>query len=102
MKACQVVGIVREVGIHFEDILIVAFQGPLEARDVGCAQSQFSSPLNHEKTVSELIHQRLHDVSGAVRAIIVYNQDIKSHRQVEHVANDFLNVLLFLVGGNDD
>ena len=102
MQTLQVIGIVREVGIHLENILIVAFQGPLETCDICRAQSQFSSPLNHEKTVSELVHQRLHDVGSAIWAIVVDNQDIESHGQVEHVANDLLDVLLFFIGGDDD
>ena len=39
VESGQVVRVVTEVGIHLEDVLVVALQCPLETLDVGSAQS---------------------------------------------------------------
>ena len=102
MQSCQVVRIVGEVGIHLEDILIVALQGPLEAGDVSRAKTQLACPLYHEQAVTKLRHERFHDVGGAVGAVVVDNQNIERHRQVKDIADNLLDVLFLLVSRDDD
>ena len=42
VEAGQVVGVVREVGIHLEDIVVLMLYGPLETTDIGGAKAELA------------------------------------------------------------
>src|SRR5574344_801728 len=93
----------REVSIHLKDIFIPLLQSPLKACDVGCAQSQFSSTFQDEKTVRELpLHQSFYDGCCAVGRTIINHENVKTFFQCKHCTNNLLNVLLLVVGRYDN
>ena len=102
MQTDQVIGVVGEVSIHLENILVVAFQRPLETCDIGRAQSQFSGTFQDEEPVGELSHHAFHDIGGAIGTVVVDDEDIEGHRQVEDITDDLLDVFLFLIGWYND
>ena len=53
VKARQVVGVMAEVGVHLEHIVIAMGQRPLESCDVCRAQSLLAATLDDEQTVAE-------------------------------------------------
>jgi hypothetical protein len=46
-KHGDVVRVVGQVAVQFEHELVAVLQGPLEARDIGAAQSAFLLPMEH-------------------------------------------------------
>ena len=98
----QVLGIVAEVGIHLEDIVVAVLQPPSETADIGCTESEFTLPLDKEETVSELaLHQVLDDSGRSVGRAVVNDEDMERHRQRKDGARDGFDVLFFVVGGDD-
>ena len=91
-----------EVGVHLEDVLVVALQRPFETGDVGGAQSELPLSLMDEQSVAELCcHEPLHDGCGAVGRPVVNDQYMETFLQPEDGPDDFLDVLLLVVGGYD-
>ena len=92
-----------EVGIHLEDVSIIALQRPLESGNIGSAQTQFTAPFQQEQPVAELpVHQSLHNLCRAVGRTVVNDQDMKLLFQSEHGPDNLLDVLLLVVGGDDN
>ena len=91
-----------EVGIHFEHIVVLVFDGPLESRNVSGTQAQLSFALYHEKTVGELLLHPLHNVGGTVRRVVFDNQNMKILLQSEDCPDDILDVFLFVIGRYDN
>ena len=77
IQAWKVCRGMAEVGIHFEHIVVLVFDGPLETRNVSGTQAQLSFALYHEKTVGELLLHPLHNVGGTVRRVVFDNQNMK-------------------------
>ena len=99
----QVVGVVAEVGVHLEDVVVLPFQGPAEAGDVGSAQSELSLALEDEEPVGKLVgHQSFDDLCRAVGRPVVDDEDMETFLQAEDGADDFLDILLLVVGRDDD
>ena len=98
----QVGGIMAEVGVHLEDILIVVLQCPLEALDIRSAESELAGTLNDEETSGKLIrHQSLYDCSRAVGRAVVDDEDMKLLVELVDSPNDFLDVFLLVISRND-
>ena len=103
IEAWQVVGVVAEVGVHLEDVAVVAFQSPLESGDIGRAKSQFSASFHDEEAALELVlHQVVDNVGRTVGTAIVDDQDVKVFLQAEDGSYDLLYVLLLVVRRDDD
>lgn len=103
IQARKVVGVVTEVGVHLEDIVILTLHRPLESSDVSRAQSQFTRTLDDEQSVGELgLHQPMHDGCGAVWTAVINNQDVKKLVQCEDGTDNLLDVFLLIVRWNDD
>lgn len=78
IEARQIIRVVAEVGIHFEDEVITLLQRPFETHDIGCAQAQLTRTLQDMETVGKLIgHQLLNDVSSSVRTTVIDNKDVE-------------------------
>ena len=80
VEARQVVGIVAEVGIHLENVVVAVFERPLEASDVGGAETQFPTTLQNEQTVGKffLSHHILDNGGSPVRRTVVDNEDVEA------------------------
>ena len=61
VKAGEVIGVVTEVCIHLEDIVIGVFQCPFEACDIGGTESQFPCPLKDKQSVGEFFFHESFD-----------------------------------------
>ena len=99
----QVMGVMAEVGVHLEDVIIPFFQGPLEAGDVGRAQTLLSRALNKEQPFGEfVVHQAFYDIGCAVRTAVVYDKNVKTFFQREDGPDNVFHVLLFVIGRDDN
>ena len=79
----QILWIVREVSIHFQDILVISADGPMKPGDICCAQSLFARSLQQVKTrflVIENVLKIFDDLCSTIRRIIVYNEHIEIDR----------------------
>ena len=93
-----------EVSIHLENIAVVSFQSPLESSNVGSTQPEFSASLDDEETVGKLLlaHHSFDNSRRTVGRSVVNHQDVETFVQSEHCPDDFLNILLLVVGRYDD
>ena len=102
VQAWQIVRVVTEVGVHLEDVLVVALQCPLKAGNVSRAQSQFAATLHQVQLSAKLIgHQTTHNGSCTIRRSIVDHQYMETLLQPEYRAYDFLDILLLIIGWYD-
>ena len=46
MEPQQVVGVVGEVGVHLEDVVVVLLQGPAEAGQIGRAEAELAGAFD--------------------------------------------------------
>lgn len=98
VEARKVLGVMAEVGVHLEDVLVAALQRPFEAGDVGSAQAQLSFALHHEEPFGEFLLQGLYDGSCAIGRTVFDDKDVEAMFQGENGTNDILNILPFVVG----
>ncbi len=96
-QARQIFGVVGEIRIHLEDVIVSLFQTPFESRDICCPQTGFAFTFYKEKPVGEFRLQVFHSPGSAVGRTIVYYEDIESALQREHCAYDFFGVFYFIV-----
>jgi len=98
VEAWQVVGVVREVGVHLEDVVVAVLKRPLEACDVGCAEAQLAAALEDEEAVGEFVaDEALHDGCGAVGTAVVDYKNVETLLKCEHRAYYLLDVLLLVI-----
>lgn len=90
-----------EVGIHFADIFIALVQRPLESCYVCCAEAEFAFAAEQVKASFVVGLQRLDYIGGAVGRIVVYDEDVKPPGQLEDCLDDGLDVVLFIIGGDN-
>lgn len=98
----EVGGIMREVGIHLDDKLIVAFQSPLESVDIGCAQTEFAASALQIDASGVLTHLSAHGIGRAVRRPVINYEKIESVRELHDGIDHFLDILNFIVGRYDN
>ena len=99
----QVVGVMTEIGIHLEDVVVIVFQRPFEAGDIGRAQSEFAFPLDDEETVAELRrHHTPDDGCRPVGGTVVDHENMEAFFQGEYRTDDLVDILLLVIGRNDD
>ena len=101
-QAGEVLRIVGEVGIHLEDIVIVALQRPAESGHVGRSKAELAAPFDQVQPLRELLLQVLDRSGGAVRRAVVDDQDVIAAFQVEDGPDDLGDVLDLVVGRDDD
>ena len=76
-QAQQIIGIVAEVGIHLEGIVVVVLQTPAEAGEIGGAESHFSFTFDHEQSFGELGLQCFDNSGSAIGRTIVDDQYVE-------------------------
>ena len=74
-KTVQLLGLVRPVGIHFDENLEFALESPGEPGDVRRSETSFGRSM-HDVNVIIRSRQRVSDRSGAIGRIVVGDQDV--------------------------
>ena len=97
VEAWQIVRIMTEVGVHLEDEVVAMLQGPLEALDVGGAETQLALTLQDVEAIGKLAgNEFLDDGSRAIRTSVVDDKDVEFLLQAEDGTDDFLDVFLLV------
>ena len=103
IESRQVIGVVTEISIHLEDVLVVSLQSPLKACDIGRAQSQLALALNDENPVAELSSHHPPDDGGcAVGGPVVDDKDMETLVQGEYRTDNLFDILLFVIRWDDN
>ena len=63
----QATGVVREVGVHREDLLVALGQGVVESHEVGGTQAQLAGSVQHAHPARETLCEPLCHFSGPIR-----------------------------------
>ena len=93
----QVLRVVREVGIHFEDVVVLMLNSPFESAYICSAETLFAGTLYEEEFVFELfLLQTLNYVSCAVRRAVVDDEHVELNRQFLYGANNRFDILLLV------
>jgi len=74
-ETVQLLGLVRPVGIHFDENIEVAFESPGEPGDVRRSKTSFGRAV-HDVNVIIRGRQRVGDRSGPIGRIVVGDQDV--------------------------
>ena len=98
----QVGGIVREVGVHLDDVLIVAPEGPFEAVDIGCAEPHLAAAALQIDPAWVLLHLAAHGVGCAVGRTVVDYEQVEAVGKRHYGVDHSLDVLYLVVGGYDN
>ena len=102
VKARQVGRVVREVGVHLEDVVIAVIERPLESCDVGGAEAQLAAALHDEEAVGKLrVDEMMHYLGCSVGASVVDDEDVEALLEGEDGAYNLLDVFLFVICGDD-
>ena len=92
-----------EVGVHLENVFVVALKRPFESFDVCRSQTQLSATLEQMKSAVELLaHQFLHLRCRSVGRAVVDDEYVEFLFQSEHCSDNLLNVLYLVVCRDDD
>ena len=94
-------GIVREVGVHLEDVLVIALERPAEAGDVGGAQAHLPAPAGGGERASSAAMMLVDDLPRPVRRAVVDDQHVERRILREDRRNQAGNVVAFVVGRDD-
>src|SRR6056297_1595976 len=97
----QVVGIVREISIHFKDVIIIMLDGPLKTGNVSCAQTQLPLSFKDVQPLRIIPLFVLDNISGAIRGIVIDNKYMKYNAEREYLIYNAVNVALFIISGYD-
>src|SRR5437660_1167128 len=69
--------IVREIGVHLEDVLITPRQGVVEAGPIRRAQALFGSAVQHRHPRWEAVAERFRELASPVWRVVVDDQHVK-------------------------
>ena len=89
-----------EIGIHLENIVVAALQGPFESGEIGGAEPELAAALDKVEPGGELLLQALHHGSGAVGGAVVDDQYLESVLQPEDGADNLFRIFDLVVGRN--
>ena len=91
----------RAVRVHLHDHAVTALEGPAEPGDVCLAQARLLRPV-HDLDVRIGLGQLVRDVAGAVRAVVVHDQQVGLGQRGPDPAGDRFQVLPLVVSRHDD
>ena len=97
VEAFQVLGIVAEVGIHLEDIVVAGVERAAEALDVGRAETELAGTLGEQHAARILRHLLAHDGGSAVGRVVVNHEHVEAVRQFHHCVDDCRRILSLVV-----
>ena len=93
--------IVREIGVHLEDMLITPREGVVEAGPIRRAQALFASAVQHRHPLWEAGGERFRELASAVWRVVVDDQHVKCALS-QDLLHKGLQVFDFVVGWDDD
>ena len=96
-QARQVVGIVREVAIHLDNIVIIALQAPAETGQVSRTQAQLTLAAKQVQAIGIILLTLTNDISRAIGRAIVNHQNIKLNGQRKDLIDHCRYVLALVV-----
>jgi hypothetical protein len=102
MQPVQVLRIMRKIGVHLEDELIVVFHRPFEPVDIRRSQPQLALTLLEEKLPGVFLLELPDDRTSPVRRTVIDHQHVKTLAQLENSLQDIGDVLFFVVRRYDD
>ena len=91
----------RKVGVHLEDVFVVALQRPAESRQVRRAQPHLLRAMQRMHAIVAC-RDLVDDGAGAVRRAVIDHQHRESRILREHGIDDPGDVLALVVRGDDD
>ena len=98
----QLLGCVAAVGVHLDQHRVLAAQPPREAGQVGGAEPVLALAVHDVHAVGVGQRQFVGELTGAVRAAVVDDEDVDVGPGLVHPADDQRQVLPLVVGGDDD
>ena len=100
-KLLQVRGIVREVSVHLEEVVVAALESPTKRGPVGRAESQLLLPVQHVDPgvgPGELVG----DAAGPVLGVVVHDQHVDPRVLRQDLRQEIGEVRRLVVRRNDD
>ena len=97
----QLLWCVGAIRIHFTQNLVILLQTPLKASDISAQQAALALAVQHVK-VGVLRCQLVGCLAGAIRGVIVNDEDVNLRRGFTHAAGNQRQVLNLIVGGDND
>ncbi|EAU64893.1 hypothetical protein STIAU_5457 [Stigmatella aurantiaca DW4/3-1] len=97
----EVPRIVAEVRVHLDDVGVARIERPAEGGQIGAAKPLLLLPVKHPDA-RLLGRQRVGDLPGAIRRVVIDDEDVHPGLGLEHRTGDGLDVLRFVVGGDAD
>ena len=98
----QLLGRVAAVGVHLDEYRVLAAQPPRETGQVGGAEPVLALAVHDVHAVGVGQRQFVGELTGAVRAAVVDDEDVDVGQGLVHPADDQRQVLPLVVGGDDD
>ena len=93
----QVVGVVREVAVHFEYPVVAPLRSPAKPGDVGCAQSELAAAFEQMHTPGILLPTGSYQLGRAVGRVIVDHEKIELRIERHYLVDHAHDVLAFVV-----
>jgi hypothetical protein len=95
---------VGKIGVHLDDDVGPGGQNPAKAENIGRPQAEFAGPVNYPQPAAKGPGQLLSDLTGAVRGIVIDNQDLNptGQGQFEKGRAQLRQVLGLVVGWDYD
>jgi hypothetical protein len=102
VKPFQIVRVVREVGVHLEEVFIPPLQAPFETMYISGTQTEFAHPLLEEESAGVIALQPANRVGGPVGRSVVDHENVVAGLHAEDVFHDGRDVVQLVVGGYYD
>lgn len=94
----QVLGIMREIGIHFEDERVIISDRPLESVDICRTQPQFTLTFLQEQLTGIFSLHLPDDCRRSIRGTIIDDQYMKTLAQLENSFQDCGDIFALVIG----
>ena len=92
----------REVAVHFEDVVVPTIEGEAEPSEVGRAQTELALAFDEVDAFAVRGLRLFDEGRGAVRRAVIDHQHVKRKRERHHRFQHALDVFPFVVRGDDD
>ena len=100
-KIGQITRIMRKIGIHLKNCIIVMGKSIFEASQVGRAEAELAGTMYHVY-LWILGMDLVGEFARAIRGIVVDNEDITFRRSCENLILEWTKVIYFILGGDNN
>ena len=80
----EVFGVVGEVSVHFEHVVVAVVERPAESGHVGCPEAHLAGALDQEQSVGPGFLERFHHVGRPVGGAVVDDQNVVASFEAEY------------------